>query len=177
MNFAKLSDMYKKPSFYTPPKPEQLTNNAEFPNLNSLEYRVKKIENTELKPQNFWEILEVDTLGQIVLVTNDYTTRFWTGSFWGYENFDDVGSKDKAVYSKGYDHLITNFKFVEPNIVSTRCHLEFCSEFRLTIANSDLNRHWFRILLVVCTYGLQNRKFVTATVRTALFVVQNTLAE
>lgn len=119
MNFVKLSEMYKKPSFYTPPPPEELTNNADFPNLNSLEYRVKKIDDTELKLQRFWEILEVDTLGQIVLVTNDYVTRIWNGSFWGYENFDDIGSEKLAVYNKRYDHLITNFKFVDPNIVSS----------------------------------------------------------
>jgi len=116
MNFVKLSEMYKKPSYYLPPPPEELTNNADFPNLNSVEYRVKKITDTELKLQAFWEILEVDTLGQIVLVTNDYVSRLWNGSFWGFENFEDVGHSDKAVYNKQYDHLITNFKFVEPNI-------------------------------------------------------------
>lgn len=118
MNFVKLSEMYKKPSFYSPPPVEELTNNADFPNLNSLEYRVKKIDNTESKLHRFWEVLEVDTLGQIVLVTNDYVTRIWNGSFWGYESFDDIGSETKSVFNKRYDHLITNFKFVEPNIVS-----------------------------------------------------------
>lgn len=117
MNFVKLSDMYKKPSFYTPPPPEELTDNADFPNLNTVEYRVKKIANTEIKLQRFWEILEVDTLGQIVLVTNDYVSRIWNGSYWGYESFDDVGQPEKEVYKKQCDNLITNFKFVEPNIV------------------------------------------------------------
>lgn len=120
MNFVKLSEMYKKPSFYSPPPPQELTNNSDFPNLNSLEYRVKKIDDdSDLKLQRFWEILEVDTLGQIVLVTNDYVTRIWNGSFWGYENFDDVGSEKLAVYNKRYEYLITNFKFVQPNIVSS----------------------------------------------------------
>lgn len=117
MNFVKLSEMYKKPSFYTPPPPEELTNNVDFPNLNSLEYRVKKISDPEIKLQRFWEILEVDTLGQIVLVTNDYVSRVWNGSFWGYESFDNIGHPEKAVYKKQCDHLITNFKFIEPNIV------------------------------------------------------------
>lgn len=126
-NFVKLWDMYKKPSSYNPPPPNALTNNSDFPNLNSLEYRVKKIETTERKLKQFWEILEVDTLGQIVLVTNDYVARIWNGSFWGYENFDDVGSETKAVYSKCCEHLITNFKFVEPNIVSL-AHFTFHSQ-------------------------------------------------
>ncbi|KAJ6649760.1 Protein valois [Pseudolycoriella hygida] len=113
-NATKATKMAKKPSFYTPPPPNELTNNTDFPNLNTMEYRLKKLQIT--KPQSFWEILEVDTLGQIVLVTNDYVTRMWNGSFWGYENLDDVGSAEKAVYGKIYDHLITGFKFVEPNI-------------------------------------------------------------
>lgn len=118
MNFVKLSEMYEKPSFYTPPSPEKLTNNADFPNLNSVEYRVKKTADGEIKLEKFWEILDVDTLGQIVLVTNDYVSRLWSGSFWGYESFDDVGHPDKALYTKRCDNLITNFKFIEPNIVS-----------------------------------------------------------
>lgn len=93
-------------------------NSEEFLFSSFQEYRVKKIETSEPKLQEFWEILDVDTLGQIVLVTNDYVKRVWNGSFWGYESFDDVGSESKAVYHKQYDHLITNFKFVEPNIVS-----------------------------------------------------------
>jgi WD40 repeat protein len=116
MSFVKLSDMYIKPSFYQPPAAEELTDNTDFPNLNSIEYRVKKPTHTQPKLQNFWEILEVDSLGQIVLVTNDYVTRIWNGSFWGYESFEDVAVPDKAVYNKQYDHLITNFKFIEPNI-------------------------------------------------------------
>lgn len=119
MNRVDLKDMYTLPASYNPPNAAQLSTNFVYPNLNSLEYRMKA-DDTAANSKNitkFHDIVDINDFGCIVLGCNNYTGRKWNGTFYGFENVQDYGVEQKAKYKKQCPSTLTNIRFVESNMV------------------------------------------------------------
>lgn len=118
MKRVNIVEAFTVPESYQQPQESDLIENTHYPNLNSLSYRVKVRDEPKIpKLQKFFEVLDVNTMGNAVLVCNDYTGTQWNGSFWGFETIDDVPAIDKASYKLQMQSTITNLKFVEANMV------------------------------------------------------------
>lgn len=126
MQRVNLVDMYSTPDFYKPPAADQLTNNTQYPNLNSLEYqkRTAPVTGPTSVRRNFFDFLRVNGLGNAVLVANRYTDRKWHGHFWGFECLEDVrgvetspAASDKVSYELCCKDTVTGVRFIDDNMV------------------------------------------------------------
>lgn len=115
-----LRDMYVIPDNYKPPMFSDLSTNSYYPNLNSIEYRYKPVDWDETNLHGFFEILIKNGNGTLVLATNNYTGRIWTGSIWGYHELSDVGVADKEVFKLRVESSITNMIFHSDDTVITQ---------------------------------------------------------
>lgn len=117
MNRVELREMYIIPESYQPPDMSELPTNTMYPNLNSSQYRHKTVDVDEIKLYRFCEIMEVNTMGTVVLATNNYNGRLWFGSIWGYRTFDDVLGPNKELFKLKLDATVTNIKFYDNDMV------------------------------------------------------------
>lgn len=115
MKRVNMVDMFSYPDSYQPPDDAHLAANSQYPNLNSREYLNLEVDET-LKLQKFHDIFEVNQLGNVVLGCNDYTTRIWNGSIWGFNSLAEYGNED-ASYKLRCKANVTNVKYVEDNMV------------------------------------------------------------
>lgn len=112
-----MPDLFATPEDYQPVPDNELRDCTTYPNLNSTEY-MKKAPNFNIKLQKFFEVIDINDNGNVVLGCNDYANRVWNGSFWGFERPDDVGKADKATYKSQCQSTITDIKYSEKSIVS-----------------------------------------------------------
>lgn len=111
MDFIFKGEVYKPSSKNPPPEDNELSENTTFPNLNSRDY-MKRYPDQTLKVQSFYEFLDINNEGQVVLGCNDYTNRLINGSMWGWDNVKDVGDMDKAVYKVRCSAPVTTLQFL-----------------------------------------------------------------
>lgn len=142
MKRVNLLDMYDTPDFYDPPADDQLATNTQYPNLNSLEYKLRPPAERS-RSRKFFERLAINEAGNAVLVGNRYTDRVWHGHIWGFERLADVNGdvedcthaggdsaalnpakeaevvpvKDGAVYRLRCKATLTQAEYVEDNMV------------------------------------------------------------
>lgn len=119
MKRANLPEVFAVPEYFKPPPDAELLKNTYYPNLNSLTFRVNlKNEPKVPKLQKYFEIIDVNTLGNAVIACNDYSGSVWNGNFWGFETIEDVAIVKKASYKVRMHSAITNLKFCEANMVN-----------------------------------------------------------
>ncbi|XP_055639847.1 protein valois [Toxorhynchites rutilus septentrionalis] len=110
-------EMFQEPPEYRPPGTEQeLAISVDYPNLNSLQYRMtRKPSQNVLHP--FLDHIACNCNGQTIVVGNDYTGRRWGSSFYGWENVEDVMVFPKAIFKRQCQYSITALKFTkDPNL-------------------------------------------------------------
>lgn len=118
MNRVDLVEMYRIPDSYKPPPVSELQTCTSYPNLNSIEYRELPIQETTLRLNSFYELLEANgDQSTMILAANAYTNRLWNGSLYGYEKFHDIGVKEKESFKLILDASITNLRFIEPTML------------------------------------------------------------
>lgn len=110
-------DMFSYPESYQPPDDANLPSNSTYPNLNSREY-LNRNPDESMSLQKYHDTFDVNSLGNVVLGCNDYTTRMWTGSVWGFDSVSDYGDQERASYKLRCTANVTNVKYVEDNMVT-----------------------------------------------------------
>lgn len=114
---ADFSKYFKPPTDYQAPKDDELGGSLQFPNLNSVEFRNRKVDdNVTLLP--FYEIIEAnEDQTTLLLATNSYNSRLWNGTVVGYERFADVGKPDANIMKLSFESNVTGIKFIDKTLV------------------------------------------------------------
>lgn len=149
MNQLNMAEIFSTPLEYQPPVEGDLQHDSFYPNLNSLEY-MKKAPDFNLKLQKFYESIDINSDGHAALGCNDYTSRIWNGSLWGFDKIDDVGIADHAAYKLQCASTITDLKFAEKNIVNNSSLINF------TIS--------FNVFFLILDFTIRNKWIITSMV-------------
>ena len=144
---------FQTPASYQPPEVSQLSGSTYYPNLNSIEYRNKNADGST-KFSAFLSAIDVNEVGTVVIASNDYNSRKWTGSFWGYEKFEDVGVLNKELFKSAYDAPITSLRFIEGNMVSGSGSLSGVNE----LIPNDFFRFFSQTQAERSSYGRLSRR-------------------
>lgn len=114
---AEFSEFFKAPLDYNPPRDTEINGSTQFPNLNSIEYRNRKVDN-EITLLPFFEIIaENQDQTSVLLATNSYNQRVWNGAVFGYDQLDDIGKPNAATMNLSLDANVTGMSFVRKDIV------------------------------------------------------------
>lgn len=112
-----MAEMFKEPPEYKPPSTtEALSSSVDYPNLNSLQYRMtnKPVPNI-LHP--CLELAARNENGQVIVAGNDLMGRRWGSSFYGWESAVDVLTESKVSFKRQCRYCITTMQFTkDPNL-------------------------------------------------------------
>lgn len=115
-------EMFKEPPEYKPPgTAEELACSVDYPNMNSLQYRMtRKATQNVLHP--CLEHVARNGNGQIIVAGNDLMGRRWGSSFYGWESAEEVLDDSKVSFKRQCRYCITALQFTkDPNLVSRYC--------------------------------------------------------
>lgn len=116
MNQISMPDLFATPDDYQPLPDNELKDCTTYPNLNSTEY-MRQSPSSNIQLQKFFEVLDINEEGNVVLGCNDYASRVWNGSLWGFARPEDVGNAEKATYKLQCQSTITDIKYSDKSIV------------------------------------------------------------
>uniref|UniRef100_A0A182P4C0 Uncharacterized protein n=1 Tax=Anopheles epiroticus TaxID=199890 RepID=A0A182P4C0_9DIPT len=118
MDYSKRVDMisaYAVPVSYRPPETlPELAKCTDYPNTNSLQYRLTEavpLVDKQLPP--FLDLATVNGTGGVIVAGNNYTSRVWEGAFCAWDNVEEVADTEKAIFSKRCDAIITALCFTK----------------------------------------------------------------
>uniref|UniRef100_A0A182NBU1 Uncharacterized protein n=1 Tax=Anopheles dirus TaxID=7168 RepID=A0A182NBU1_9DIPT len=112
MDYSKRVDMisaYKEPVSYQPPEmlPE-LAKSTDYPNRNSLQYRLTEpVPLPENKLPSALDLATSNGAGNVIVAGNSYTGRLWAGGFCAWQTVADIGSEEKVSFSRRCEALVT----------------------------------------------------------------------
>lgn len=123
--------LFQTPRSHCPPKDTELAGSTQYPNLNSIEFRHLESDLNSVQSSPFHEIIESNNDESFVfLATSSYTGRLWTGSLFGYENFDDVGKPAKEKLKHSIDSNIKGLRFIAEQMIlltTSNGSIQLCS--------------------------------------------------
>lgn len=112
MDYSKRVDMisaYSVPISYRPPETlPALAKCTDYPNTNSLQYRLSEavpLADKQLHP--FLDLATVNGVGHVIVAGNTYTNRLWEGGFCGWDKVEELGSEEKVIFSKHCEAIVT----------------------------------------------------------------------
>lgn len=110
-------EMFSEPPEYRPPgTAEELAGSVDYPNLNSLQYRMMR----KPSPNVLHPCLEHaarNSDGQVVVAGNDFYGRRWGSSFYGWERTGHAVDESKACFKRQCRYSVTALKFTkDPNL-------------------------------------------------------------
>ncbi|XP_053667295.1 methylosome protein 50-like [Anopheles marshallii] len=112
MDYSKRVDMiatYSVPPTYHPPVTlSELAKSTDYPNMNSVQYRLTEavpLPDKKLPP--FLDLATVNEAGNVIVAGNNYTGRLWDGAFCGWQKVEDLFQEEKVTFSKQCDAIIT----------------------------------------------------------------------
>lgn len=110
-------EMFQEPAQYKPPgTAEELACSVDYPNLNSLQYRLTR----KPLPNVLHPCLDHaarNCHGQVIVTGNDIMGRRWGSSFYGWESAGDVLNDATATFKRQCRYCVTALKFTkDPNL-------------------------------------------------------------
>lgn len=116
MDYSKRVDMisaYKEPVSYQPPETlPELVKSTDYPNRNSLQYRLTEqvpLPANKLPPA--LDLATVNGAGNVIVAGNSYTDRLWAGGFCGWETVADIGVEEKVSFSRRCEAVVTALRY------------------------------------------------------------------
>lgn len=112
-----MMEKFQEPEEYKPPTTvETLASSVDYPNLNSLQYRLThKPTPNILHP--FLERAARNCNGQVIVAGNDIMGRRWGSSFYGWENIGEVMNDNAVRFKRQNRYCITALMFTkDPNL-------------------------------------------------------------
>uniref|UniRef100_A0A182SDI3 Uncharacterized protein n=1 Tax=Anopheles maculatus TaxID=74869 RepID=A0A182SDI3_9DIPT len=112
-----LVSTYAVPDTYQPPETlPELAKTTDYPNMNSLHYRLTKaIPLPEKKLPPFLDLAIVSCQGNVIVAGNNYTGRLWEGGFCGWETMADLFQEEKILFSNRCDAIVTALCYTTDN--------------------------------------------------------------
>ncbi|XP_049279559.1 methylosome protein 50-like [Anopheles funestus] len=116
MDYSKRVDMiatYSIPPSYQPPGTAQaLAKSTDYPNMNSVQYRLTEaVPLAEKKLPPFLDLATVSSAGNVIIAGNNYTGRLWEGGFCGWQKVEELFQEEKISFSRRCDAIITALSY------------------------------------------------------------------
>lgn len=103
--------LFNSPADYRQPSANDLANNTQFPNMNSIEYRHRTYQPSE--PSAYEKLAANPSRTTVLLAANTYVNRLWDGAIFVYKHFDDVGRPDQSLHRLPFDTNVNHVRFID----------------------------------------------------------------